>query len=169
LLVERPVARPSLKDTFTRFRPGAQLGSSAWLTVSQEMIAKFGDATLDQDPMHVDPEWAASGPFGRTVAFGFLTMSLLTRLLIHDVLGADSSRYDAHDGYYLNYGFDRLRLIAPVPAGSRIRAHFEVLDVRPDEGDRTIIKFGVIVECDEADRPVMAAEWLGCWVPPAAA
>ncbi|MCZ8130817.1 MAG: MaoC family dehydratase [Steroidobacteraceae bacterium] len=163
------MTRPSMQETFARFRPGVQLGSSGWLTVSQQMIDRFGDATLDHDPMHVDPDWAAAGPFGRTVAFGFLTMSLLTRLFIHDVLGADSSRHDAHDGHYLNYGFDRLRLIAPVPSGSRIRAHFEVLEVRPDDGQRTIVKFGVHVECDQADRPVLVAEWLACWVPPVAA
>jgi len=158
-----------MKETFARFHPGAQLGSSGWVTVSQEMIDGFGAATLDRDPMHVDPAWAAHGPFGTTVAFGFLTMSLLTRLFVHDVLGADSSRYDAHDGFYLNYGFDRLRLIAPVPSGSRIRGHFEVLDVRPDAGERTIVKFGVRVECDRAERPVLVAEWLACWVPPGAA
>jgi acyl dehydratase len=165
---EPPMNRPLMKDTFARFRPGMDLGASSWITVSQEMITRFGDVTLDADPMHVDPEWAANGPFGEAVAFGFLTISLLTRMMIHDVLGADSSRPDAADGYYLNYGFDRLRLIEPVPAGSRIRAHFTVKGVRPDDGDRTIVTFGVEVECDRAKRPVLVADWLSCWVPPGA-
>jgi acyl dehydratase len=162
------MSRTPMKDSFARFRPGMDLGASSWITVTQEMITKFGDATLDQDPMHVDPEWAANGPFGEAVAFGFLTMSLLTRLMVHDVLGADSSRPDVADGYYLNYGFDRLRLIEPVPAGSRVRAHFTVKGVRPDDGGRSIVTFGVQMECDRATRPVLVAEWLSCWVPPEA-
>lgn len=160
------MTRPLLKDTFARFVTGLDLGHSRWLTVSQAMIDKFGEATLDPDPMHVDPEWAAQGPLGETVAFGFLTMSLLTHMIVHDVFGVDSSRYDVGDGYYLNYGFDRMRLIAPVPAGSRVRAHFRVLDVRPDDGGRTIVKFGVNMECDRSERPVLVGEWLSCWVPP---
>ena len=162
------MTRLQMKESFARFHPGMELGASSWITVTQEMITKFGDATLDQDPMHVDPAWAADGPFGEAVAFGFLTMSLLTRMMVHDVLGADSSRPDIHDGYYLNYGFDRLRLIEPVPAGSRIRAHFAVKDVRPDEGGRSIVTFAVSMECDRASRPVLVAEWLSCWVPPEA-
>ena len=158
-----------MKDSFARFRPGKDLGASSWITITQDMITRFGDVTLDADPMHVDPEWAAAGPFGRTVAFGFLTMSLLTRMMVHDVLGADSSRPNVADGYYLNYGFDRLRLIEPVPSGSRIRAHFTVKAIRPDEGGRTIVTFGVNVECDRATRPVLIADWLSCWVPPSAA
>jgi len=119
--------------------------------------------------MHVNPEWAEKeGPLGEAVAFGFLTMSLLTRLMVHDIFGVDSSRHDVTDGYYLNYGFDRMRLIAPVPAGSRVRAHFNVAEVRPDDGGRTIVKFGVHMECDQAERPVLVGEWLSCWVPPGA-
>lgn len=155
-----------MKDSFASFRPGMDLGASPWVTVTQEMIDRFGAATLDLDVMHVDPQWAATGPFGYTVAFGFLTMSLLTHMMVHGVLGADSSRPNAEDGFYLNYGFDRLRLIEPVPSNSRVRGHFTVKSVRPDDGGRFIVTFGVTVECDRAKRPVLVADWLSCWVPP---
>jgi acyl dehydratase len=151
---------------FKDFAPGRDLGASDWVTVTQSMIDGFGEATLDHDPMHVDPVWAANGPFGHTIAFGFLTMSLLTHLM-HKALGTDSSRYDPAQGYYLNYGFDRLRLISPVPVGSRIRGKFRVEDVRADAGERSIVRFAVEVEVEGAERPAMVALWLSVWVPPA--
>lgn len=161
------MSHPSIRDAFHRFTPGMDLGSSRWISVTQSMIDKFGESTLDDDPMHIDPVWAEkNSPFGKTVAFGFLTISLLTHLMVHHVLGSDSSRHDAADGIYLNYGFDRLRLVAPVPTGSQIRGHFSVLDVRPDAKGRSIIKFGVTLECDQSERPVLVGEWLSCWVPP---
>jgi acyl dehydratase len=161
------MSRPANERTFHGFEPGQELGTSEWLTVTQEMIDRFGQATLDEDPMHVDPKWAAKGPFGHTIAFGFLTMSLLT-CLVHKVLGTDSSRYDPALGYYLNYGFDRVRLVAPVPVNSRIRGTFKVLEVRPDAQGRSIVKYGVEVHVEGSDRIALAAEWLSCWVPPAA-
>src|ERR1700744_5275355 len=88
------------------FTPGQDVGTSAWVTIDQDLISSFGAATLDADPMHVDPEWAKEkGPFGHTIAFGFLTMSLLTHLL-HDAASSGWSVDPASQGYYLNYGFD---------------------------------------------------------------
>lgn len=153
------------EHVFEQFKAGQEIGESDWVTVTQQMIDAFGEATLDRDPMHVDPDWAVAGPFGQTIAFGFLTMSLLTRLL-HDALGTDSTRYDPTQGYYLNYGFDRLRLISPVLSGSRVRARFRVADVRDDAGSRKIVKFAVEVTAEGAPRPALAAEWLTAWVPP---
>ena len=153
------------EQVFQRMQPGSELGASPWVTVTQGMIDGFGDATLDQDPMHVDPQWAAHGPFGHTISFGFLTMSLLTHLL-HRAIGTESSSYDASDGYYLNYGFDRLRLITPVPVGSRIRGKFAVKDVRPDAAGRSVVCFDVEVEIEGKQRPALVAQWLTVWVPP---
>lgn len=155
------------QQTFENFAPGVIIGPSEWLTVTQDMIDSFGAATLDNDPMHVDPEWAAAGPFGQTIAFGFLTVSLLTHMM-HRALGTDAGRYDPKKGYYMNYGFDRLRLVSPVPNGSRVRADFRVAELRPDSGSRSIVKFDVLVEIEGAERPAMVAEWLTVWVPPAA-
>ena len=148
-----------------RIVPGQDLGHSEWLVVTQAMIDGFGDATRDHDPMHVDPAWAARGPFKGTIAFGFLTISLLTHFM-HNVLGTDPRRHDPTKGYYLNYGFDRVRLISPVPVGSRIRGAFRVLEIRPDAKNRSIMKFAATVEIDGGERPALSAEWLSVWVPP---
>jgi len=150
-----------------QLQPGSLIGHSEWILVTQSMIDQFAAATLDPDPMHVDPEWARTrGPFPHTIAFGFLTMSLLTRL-IHSAMHSDSVRDPARTGYYLNYGFDRLRLVAPVPVGSRIRGHFRVLEIRQDESDRQVTKFGCEIEIEAGARPALIAEWLSIWVPPA--
>jgi acyl dehydratase len=152
-------ALSGLKD-----RIGQPIGSSNWFPIDQRRIDAFAEATADPDPMHIDPAWcAANSPFKTTIAFGFLTTSLLTHLS-HQAIGwlNSTSAYDG--GYALNYGFDRLRLIEPVPVGSRIRAHFTLLDyveTRPGEA-RT--KFGVTVEIEGRSRPALVAEWLGLWV-----
>ncbi len=147
------------------FIPGRELGSSPWITVTQEMISTFGEVTHDLDPMHVDPEWAAKGPFNGTIAFGFLTISLLTHML-HGVLGTDPRRHDPTQGYYLNYGFDRVRLVSPVPAGARIRGTFRAGERRVDAKERSILTWQVTVEIEGSDRPALVAEWLSMWVPP---
>jgi acyl dehydratase len=147
---------------------GARFESDQWVTISQELIDGFGRYTLDHDPFHVDPEWCkAHSPYGGTIAFGFLTMSLLTHLL-HISQGdrardtsADPSKY----GYYLNYGFNKLRLVTPVPVGSRIRGRFKVKDVVIDEKGRQVVCFNVTVEIENEQRPALVAEWLAVWVP----
>jgi acyl dehydratase len=139
---------------------------SSWLTVDQALISKFAEATLDADPMHVDPVWAATkGPFGKTVAFGFLIMSLLTYLM-HDATRTSWATEPDTEGYYLNYGFDRMRLVTPVPVDSRIRARFETLERAIDEKGRWVVKFGVEVEIEGQERPALVGEWLTIWVPP---
>jgi acyl dehydratase len=163
--VSDPAPHSSLPSQFVA---GRELGSSAWITITQSMISEFGEATRDPDPMHVDPVWAADGPFNGTIAFGFLTMSLLTHLL-HDVLGTDPRRHDPAHGYYLNYGFDRMRLVSPVRVGSRIRGTFRVAEIKPDAKARSIVKFNATVEIEGSERPALSAEWLTVWVPPESA
>ena len=96
---------------------------SEWLQVTQSMIDQFGKVTLDPDPMHQDPDWARrNSPFGHTIAYGFLTVSLLTKLLYSARKGREGGE---RAGFaFLNYGFNRLRLVSPVRAGARIRGHF---------------------------------------------
>jgi acyl dehydratase len=159
---------PNVPRTAQQFEPGRDLGASQWVPVTQAMISGFGDVTLDLDPMHINPAWAAAGPFGTTIAFGFLTLSLLTHLL-HDAMGTDSSHYDPAQGYFLNYGFNRVRLITPVKVGARIRGVFTVLDVRDDASARRITTFGATIEIEGGTRPALVAEWLTLAVPPAAA
>ncbi|MEO8448969.1 MAG: MaoC family dehydratase [Gemmatimonadota bacterium] len=147
-----------------RHRVGDQLGTTPWFTIDQERIDLFAQATLDPDPMHVDPAWCAKySPFESTVAFGFLTLSMLT-YFSHQALGWLHDSHAETGGYALNYGFDRLRFVAPVPVNSRIRAHFTLKDcveVRPGE---LLNRFDVLVEIDGQAKPALAAEWLGLWV-----
>jgi acyl dehydratase len=150
------------------FAPGGAPCVSSWLTVDQTLISRFAEATLDPDPMHVDPEWAATkGPYGKTLAFGFLTMSLLTYLM-HDATRSSWSIEPDEEGYYLNYGFDRMRLVAPVPVDSRIRGRFVTLDSTIDDKGRNRIRFGVEIEIEGHDRPALVGEWLSIWIPPPA-
>jgi acyl dehydratase len=155
-----------VEQTLSQLPAGKEIGVSPWVTVSQAMIDGFGAVTLDPDPMHVDPEWARlNGPFGGSIAFGFLTMSLLTHLL-HGALGTDPNRDPRQAGYYLNYGFDRLRLVSPVRAGSRIRGRFQVLDRKRDERQRLVTTFGCTLDIEGEERPALVAHWLTIWVPP---
>jgi acyl dehydratase len=140
---------------------------SDWVLVDQALISKFGEATLDPDPMHVDPEWAARGPFGATIAFGFLTVSLLTHLM-HSAMNNEPVS-DLSQGFYLNYGFDRLRLLSPVMVDSRVRGVFRPLGKRVDDKGRVVATFDCRIEIEGASKPALVAEWLTLWVPPEAA
>ena len=140
---------------------------SAWFTISQAMISDFGAVSLDPDPMHIDPEWAAvESPFGGTIAFGFLTVSLLTALL-HSALRTGVHTAPSRTGVYLNYGFGRLRLVEPVPVDARIRGNFILNGVEFDAKGRCMVTFGCTIEIEGVERPALVAEWLTVWVPPA--
>lgn len=147
-----------------RFVPGEEIGVSDWVEVTQDMINAFGAITQDPDPIHIDPQAAAEGPFGVTTAFGFLTLSLLTRLL-RGAQGQQAGRPEEHGGHGLNYGFDRVRLVAPVPAGSRIRGRFTALRARNDDKGRLVGTYECLVEIEGRDRPALVAEWVTIWVP----
>lgn len=149
----------------SHFVAGEDVGISSWIPVDQTMISDFGRVTLDPDPMHIDPDWArANGPYGGTIAFGFLTLSLLTHML-HDTMGTDPQRADGKNGHFLNYGMDYLRLLSPVKVGSRVRGRFKVAETRTDTKGRDIVKFGCEVEIEGSDRPALVAEWLSIWMP----
>ncbi len=158
-----------LREPFADLKPESEIGVSHWVRITQKMIDGFGDVTLDADPMHIDPKWAAEkGPFGHTIAFGFLTMSLLTNLL-HDAMGMDSAREPSENGYYLNYGFDRLRLVAPAPVDCRVRGRFALISRDRDEKGRFVSRVRAEIEIEGGERPALVAEWLTMWVPPNAA
>lgn len=138
---------------------------SPWIEVTQAMIDDFSRATLDADPMHVDPDWAARGPFGVTVAFGFQTLGLLTHML-HAARGDGPG--GGQGGYHLNYGLDRVRFLAPLKSGSRVRGVFQPAKERRDARGRVITTFTAAVEVEGQAKPALAAEWLVLWVPPEA-
>jgi len=153
---------------FDRFVPGEDLGRSSWIDVTQQFVSSFGKSTLDADPMHIDPDWAREHtPYGGTIAFGFFTVSLLTHML-HDTLGTSPAREPADQGYFMNYGFDHLRLVSPVPVGSRVRGSFRTLDSRFDEKGRNIVKIRSEIEVEGQAKPALVAEWLAIWIPPGA-
>jgi len=151
-------------DPFAKYQAGRAIGASRWLDITQDMVDRFSDVTLDPDPMHIDRAWAErNGPFGGTIAFGFLTVSMLTYFL-HDAMGTSSLRDESESGFYLNYGFDRLRLVAPVPTGSRLRGVFTLVDRRTDGNGRHISNLGVVLEIEGGSRPALIADWLVMWV-----
>jgi len=136
---------------------GAHLGYSGWHTVTQEQITLFADATGDHQWIHVDPERAAAGTFGSTVAHGFLTLSLLP-LLVAQVYRVEGLSMG------VNYGLNKVRFPAPVPADSRLRAGVELISLLPGANGAQAIS-RVTVEIDGSARPACVAEWLALLVP----
>jgi len=128
------------------------LGSSPWVTIEQERVNQFADATGDHQWIHVDPEAAKAGPFGGTIAHGYLSLSLLPALL-GDVLRVQ----DAQMG--VNYGIDKVRFTSPVPVGSEVRANARLLSAEP-KGDGILYKVGVQIEIKGQEKPAMVGEVL---------
>jgi acyl dehydratase len=137
-----------------RSRIGEEVGVSGWLTLDQERIAAFADATEDRQFIHVDTEGAARTPFGGTIAHGFLTLSLLSRMAAEAMLVPDNSQM------VINYGLDRVRFLAPVKSGKRVRGRF-VLDGADDKpGGQILLRHLVTVEIEDEDKPAVSATWL---------
>ena len=132
---------------------GTELGPTPWLEMTQDRINLFAEATGDHQWIHMDREAAAAGPFGTTIAHGFLSLSLLVPFLA-EVLPV---REGVSMG--INYGLNKVRFISPLPVGSRIRARFTVESVEEVAGGEQLT-FAVTVEREGAEKPVLAAEWL---------
>ena len=131
---------------------GQEIAVSDWITVSQERIQRFADATGDHQWIHLDVERAAAGPFGTTIAHGFLTLSLLPEM------GASAFEVcDTRMG--VNYGLNRVRFPAPVPSGSRLRGRFKLLGYEPLEGGAQLT-VEVTMEREGSAKPVCVAESL---------
>jgi acyl dehydratase len=129
--------------------PGDTFGPSSWIEIPQSRIDAFADATGDHQWIHVDPDKAAQGPFGTTIAHGYLTLSLLP--------AASYEVVPRQGGMGINYGLNRVRFPAPVPVGSRVRATFEVLEVDEQEwGGQATMR--ATVEREGGDKPVCVAE-----------
>jgi acyl dehydratase len=136
---------------------GAELGPTEWITVTQEMIDLFARATGDDQWIHVDVERARSGPFGGTIAHGYLTMSLANRFLpqMLDVQGAAMG---------VNVGSDRLRFLAPVPAGARLRGRGEILAVEEIKGAiQSTVR--VTIELEGSDKPACTIDTISRYYP----
>ncbi|WP_112807551.1 MaoC family dehydratase [Ensifer sp.] len=142
----------SLTDIMPRV--GTEIGVSDWITVTQDMIDKFAEATGDYQYIHVDPvRAAAETPFGGTIAHGFLSLSLLSAMnysclpkIREQTLG-------------INYGFEKVRFVAPVKTGKRVRGHFTMSDARFRGASMLMITYDVSVEIEGERKPALTATW----------
>jgi len=137
---------------------GKHLGYSDWLTIDQSRIDQFAEATNDHQWIHVDPERAKTGPFGATIAHGYLTQSLVNSFLpeIIEVRGISMG---------INYGCDRLRFPSPVPVGSRVRGGAEVLEVEQTKDGSFQSKVRVTVEIEGSDKPGCVIDTISRYYP----
>jgi acyl dehydratase len=145
------------KDELLRMA-GAESPPSAWLTIDQDRIDIFAEATGDHQFIHVDPERAAQTPFGSTIAHGFLTLSLLSTLLAETALMPEGTVMG------INYGLDRLRFLQPVTVGSEVRARSKLLDVVEKGRRRLLLTAEVTVEIRGQEKPALIAEALSLFV-----
>jgi acyl dehydratase len=133
---------------------GTELGISGWHVVSQDMIDRFADVTSDHQFIHVDPVRAAETPFGGTVAHGFLTLSLLSRL------GQEAIPPIEGRVMGVNYGFDKVRFPSPVKAGARIRGRFALGGITPRSANEMLLHYQATIEIEGETKPAVSAEWL---------
>ncbi|HIF95888.1 MAG: MaoC family dehydratase [Myxococcales bacterium] len=149
------------ENAFVLFREveGKESATGDWMDVNQELINQFADVTLDHQFIHIDPERAKAGPFGATIAHGFLTLSLLTHL------GASANPENPDPARFsgmlmgINYGFEKVRFINPVKAGSRIRVH-SLLSKVELKGNAIQQTRTMTVEIEGEQKPALVADWL---------
>jgi len=137
---------------------GTKYEPSEWIDITQDRINTFADCTEDHQFIHVDEEAAAKTPFGSTIAHGLLTLSLLPKLIEGQGVVPENLVMG------LNYGFDKIRFLAPVRVGKRVRGHVEILSVDQKDDNRFLIKQGITVEIEGEDTPALVAEWLNMMV-----
>lgn len=138
-----------------RAKVGHPIGVSDWIEVRQDRIDQFAEATEDHQFIHVDPKAAAQTPLGGTIAHGFLSLSLLSRMAADAMLIPDTNKMA------LNYGLDRVRFLAPVKSGKRVRGHFTLESAAEKTPGQLLFKHQVTVEIEGEDKPALTAEWLG--------
>ena len=146
---------PSPLDAFQAM-VGNEVGVSSWHLIDQKRIDVYADVIEDLQFIHIDPERAArETPYGTTVAHGFLTMSLLS-IMSYEVMPVVAGTTMS-----VNYGFDRLRFISPVRAGSRVRGRFTLTEARLRKPNELLSRSSVTVEIEGEEKPALAADWLG--------
>lgn len=138
-----------------RARLGEEVGTSSWLRIDQARIDQFAEATEDRQFIHVDPAGAEQTPFGGTISHGFLTLSLLSRM------GAEAMLVPEGLKMAVNYGLDRVRFLAPVRSGARVRGRFTLDSVEEKAPGQWLMRHTVTVEIEGEDKPALTAQWLG--------
>lgn len=139
---------------------GQEVGVSDWMTIDQERINKFAESTEDFQWIHVDADRAAKGPFGKTIAHGFLTLSLIPKLGSCIKLPLEGIRREMS----INYGLNKVRFINPVPVGSRIRDRVTLKNVEEKSPERILFTYSHTIEIEGQDKPACVAENLGMMV-----
>ncbi|RLE15053.1 MAG: MaoC family dehydratase [Actinobacteria bacterium] len=133
---------------------GEETGRSDWFTIDQDRIDTFAEATMDHQWIHVDPDAAAQGPFGRTIAHGFLTQSLVGYLNLGSMLLPDGAVM------FINYGSDKVRFLNPVKVDSRVRTVSVLKDVKEKSPGQILITNSITVEIEGEDKPALVADLL---------
>ncbi|PWV97197.1 acyl dehydratase [Hoeflea marina] len=133
---------------------GSEQGISEWMAMPQSRIDQFAAATDDHQFIHVDPARAAETPFGGTIAHGFLTLSMLS------AMNYDCLPKVREQTMGINYGFDKVRFMAPVPAGARIRGRFVLADARFRGAGMVMVTYDVTIEIESQTKPALVAKWL---------
>jgi acyl dehydratase len=136
-------------------RIGEEVGVSGWILVDQARIDAFADITEDHQFIHIDPQAAALTPFGGTIAHGFLTLSLLSRMAADAMLRPDGIKMG------VNYGFEKIRFLAPVRSGKRVRGRFRLDRFEEKRPGQYQFVHEVSVEIEGEDKPALVAEWIG--------
>ena len=149
-----PIA--SLDDI--RLLIGEEVGTSSWIAIDQERIGNFAEATEDRQFIHLDPDGAAAAGLGGTIAHGFLSLSLLS------VMGAEAMVMPEGMKLVFNYGFDRVRFLAPVRSGKRIRGRFRLESVEEKRPGQFLFRHEVTVDIEGEDKPALTATWLAMFV-----
>ncbi len=130
--------------------------TSDWVELSQDRINIFADATLDHQFIHIDEERAkAETPFGGTIAHGFLTLSMLSHFLASSLPRVDKTVMG------INYGFEKVRFLMPVPSGSKIRGHTKLAEVTERKPGEFLMRYECSIEIENVEKPALVAEWLG--------
>jgi acyl dehydratase len=132
---------------------GTEVGPTEWFTIDQNRINGFADVTEDHQWIHVDPERAAAGPFGKTIAHGFLTLSLLSHL-VSELRRVEGARMG------INYGLNKVRFPAPVPVDGRIRARASMVSAEPTADGGVQVVTRVTVEVEGNPKPACVADWV---------
>lgn len=133
---------------------GTEIGVSDWINIGQERINTFADVTEDHQFIHIDAEAAKKTPFGGTIAHGFLTLSLLSQFSEQAGLTLEGIKMG------VNYGFEKLRFLAPVPAGSNVRGRIVLKEAIEKNPGQFLLTYGVTVDIEGAEKPALIADWL---------
>ena len=150
--MQGPVRTMSLDEIKTHV--GKEIGVSDWFELDQKRINAFADLTEDHMFLHVNPEAAKATPFGGTIAHGLLTLSMMPVMAYQAMPGVSGTKMG------VNYGYNKVRFMAPVKSGKRIRGRFGVKAVEPQSGGRMQVVHDVTIEIEGESKPALAAEWI---------